>query len=182
MAIRLPVMLAGLLLGWLVYAYGMFHTILPTWSDISDVANCGDSPAARRLAEFGRPPVPDPDANLCKVSSGEWKPTPYGDGPFFAGMFIILGFTLTALYRTRLGYWAAHCLKGNLMTGLTVFGLTMTLLGIHLNFTEGTLTGNWALHCAFYGELGGAVFGLLMWYTVTRLLLQKKAGKLPRLP
>ena len=47
MAIRLPVLLAGLLLGWLVYAYGMFHTIFPTWSEISDVANCGDSPAAK---------------------------------------------------------------------------------------------------------------------------------------
>jgi hypothetical protein len=182
MATRLSVILAGLLLGWLVYAYGMFHTILPAWSDISDVANCGDSPAARRLAEIDRPAVPDPDANLCNVSSGEWKPTPYGDAPFFAGMFIICGSTVVALYRTRFGYWAARSLKGNLVIGLALFGLPMTLLGIHLNFTEGTLTGDWALHCVFYGELVGAVVGLLMWYTVTRSLLQKNAGKLPRLP
>jgi hypothetical protein len=169
-------------LGWLVYAYGMFHTILPTWSEISDVANCGDTPAARRLAEFGHLPAPDPDAKLCKVSSDEWKPTPYGDGPFFAGMFIIYGSTLAALYRTRLSYWAARSLKGNLMIGLILFGLTMTLLGIHLNFTEGTLTGSWALYCVFYGELAGAVSGLLLWYTFTRPLLQKNAGKLPRSP
>jgi hypothetical protein len=182
MATRLSVLLAGLLLGWLVYAYGMFHTLLPTGSEISDVANCGDSSAARRLAQLGPLPVPDPDAKLCQVSSGEWKPTPYGDGPFFAGMLIIFGSALAALYRTRLGYWAASSLKGNLMAGLTLFGLTMTLLGIHLNFTEGTLTGNWALHCALYGELSGAFFGLLMWYTVIRPLVQRRAKKGPRSP
>ena len=49
--IRVLAVVLGILVGLGVYSYGMFHTLLPTWSNLVDVAHCGVAPGAPYHAE-----------------------------------------------------------------------------------------------------------------------------------
>ena len=60
---------------------------------------------------------------------------------------------------------------------LLLFGVPMLLLGLHLNYVEGTLTVDWALHVAVYTLLITAAFGLFAWYTFVRGLQRRAIAK-----
>jgi hypothetical protein len=57
--------------------------------------------------------------------------------------------------------------------------LAMLLAAVRLAkyFVEGTLTLDWAAHVVPYGLIAGAVFGALMWCTVTRPLLARMQAR-----
>jgi hypothetical protein len=82
-AIRALVVVLGILAGLGVYSYGMFRTLLPTWSNIENVANCGVSPGAPfQVADIAVPGATD--SPLCQVAPGQWTKTPYGNAPWEA--------------------------------------------------------------------------------------------------
>lgn len=165
---RVLVMALGILLGLGVYSYGMFHALLPTWSSIANVANCGISPGAPY--QVVDTTLGHNDSPLCQVAPGQWTKTPFGSGPFFLALAIAFGSALVALHRSSLLKVATSSAGGTVTLFLLTFGIPMVLLGLHLNFIEGTLTVDWAFHVIVYGFLGGAVAGLVMWYAVVRRL------------
>jgi hypothetical protein len=169
---RALVVVAGIVVGLGVYSYGMFHTFLPTWSNIADVANCGVSPGVAyqvvdtKLPNSGNLP-------LCQLASGDWTKTPYGDGPLFLSLAIAFGCTIMAIHRSAFLKMTTRSVKGTVLLFLLLFGIPMLLLGLHLNYVEGTLTLDWALHVAAYTFLLTSVFGLFAWYTLVRGLQYK---------
>jgi len=167
--IRMLVVALGLLVGLGIYSYGMFHTLLPTWSNIADVANCGVSPGAAYQTVDTRVPGSS-DLPLCQVAPGQWTKTPYGNGPFFLALAIAFGFTMVALHRSSFLKAAISSAARTVTLFLLIFGIPMLLLGLQLNFVEGTLTPDWAFHVAVYTLLIGAATGLLMWYILVRPL------------
>jgi hypothetical protein len=169
--IRALVITLGILVGLGIYSYGMFHTLLPTWPNIEDVANCGVPPGATPQADHASTlGGTDP---LCQVAPGQWTKTPYGNAPLFVALAIAFGTTLMALHRSPFLKWASSSALGASTLFLLIFGVPMTLLGLHLNYVEGTLTADWALHVTAYALLIGAAGGLLMWYTLIRGLRAK---------
>ena len=164
--IRLLVIAFGILLGLGVYSYGMFHTLLPTWPSIANVANCGLSPGTpyqvvdTTLGQY--------DSPLCQVAPGQWIKTPFGNGPFFLALTLAFASIMVALLRGSLLKVATSSAMSTVTLFVLLFGIPMVLLGLHLNFIEGTLTVDWALHVIVYGLLVGAAMGLLMWYTLIR--------------
>jgi hypothetical protein len=170
--IRLLILVVGILVALGVYSYGMFHTLLPEWSNIDDVANCGVSHGAPYQAvdttTFGAG-----DSPLCKVGPGQWTKTPYGDAPLFFALALAFGSAMVALHRSQFLRWATSSAHGTVALFVLIFGIPMTLLGLHLNFVEGTLTLDWALHVSAYALLIGAGAGLFAWYTLVRRLRTK---------
>ena len=170
--IRGLLVVLGMLVALGVYSYGMFHTFLPSWSNIADVANCGVPPGSSYQA------VDTKLSNsrvlpLCQVASGEWVKTPYGDGPLFLALAIAFACTMVAIHRSAFLKMTTRSAKGTIFLFLLLFGIPMLLLGLHLNFVEGTLTVDWALHVALYTFLITAVTGLFAWYTFFRGLQYK---------
>jgi hypothetical protein len=170
--IRALVVVFGILVGLGIYSYGMFHTLLPAWSNIDDVANCGVSHGAPYQAG-DTTTLGVADSPLCEVAPGRWTKTPYGDAPLFLALAIAFGSALVALHRSPFLKWATSSARGTVALFLLIFGIPMTLLGLHLNFVEGTLTLDWALHVTVYALLIGAGTGLLTWYTLIRRLRAK---------
>jgi membrane associated rhomboid family serine protease len=110
------------------------------------------------------------DLPLCQVAPGQWTKTPYGNGPFFLALAIAFGSTMVALHRSSFLKVAISSPARTVTLFLLIFGIPMLLLGLHLNFVEGTLTLDWAFHVAVYTLLIGAATGLLMWYFLVRPL------------
>jgi hypothetical protein len=169
--IRVLVLVLGILVGLGVYSYGMFHTLLPSWSNLANVGNCGVSPGAPYQLVDTR--LGHNDSPLCQVAPGQWTKTPYRNGPFFLALAIAFGSTMVALHRSALLKLATSSAPGTVSLFLLIFGIPMVLLGLHLNFIEGTLTADWAAHVVVYGLVGGAVMGFIMWYILVRPLRAK---------
>ena len=167
--IRVLVVVLGIVVGWGVYSYGMFRTLLPTWSNITDVANCGVSPDTAYQAVDTRMPGSS-DLSLCQVAPGRWTETPYGNGPFFLALAIAFSSTMLALHRSSFLKLAISSAAGTVTLLLLIFGIPMLLLGLQLNFVEGTLTLDWAFHVAVYTLLIGVATGLVTWYILVRPL------------
>ena len=171
--IRVLAVVLGILVGLGVYSYGMFHTLLPAWSNIADVMNCGVPPGDQYqlydTKALGQSALP-----LCQVAPGRWTRTPYGNGPLFLGLAIAFGSASIALHRSRFLKWATRSARGTVALVLVYFGLPMMALGLHLNFVEGTLTLDWAFHVAAYTLLIGAIAGVLTWYVLVRTLRARR--------
>jgi hypothetical protein len=167
--IRILVVVLGIVVGLGAYSYGMFHTLLPTWANITDVANCGVSPGTAYQAVDVRAPGSN-NLPLCEVAPGRWTKTPYGNGPLFIALAIAFGSAMVALHRSSFLKWAIGSASGTVAFFLLIFGIPMMLFGLHVNFVEGTLTVDWAFHVAVYTLLVGAATGLLMWYILVRPL------------
>jgi hypothetical protein len=170
------VVVIGILVGLGVYSYGMFHTFLPSWSNIADVANCGVPPGAAYQAVDTKLPGAG-GLPLCQVAPGEWVKTPYGDGPLFLALVIAFGCTMAAIHRSTFLKVATRSAKGTVFLFLLIFGIPMLLLGFHLNYVEGTLTLDWAIHVAMYSLLGAAAFGTFAWYTFVRGLRREVSAR-----
>lgn len=171
MLVRVCVVLVGLLVGMGVYSYGMFHTLRPTGSDFSRVANCAQSSASKTE----EPLVPDSDSILCQIAPGKWIKSPYGNAPFFFAIAIVFGSALVALTRSAFVTWACGSALRFVALSVLLWGTPMTLLGLQENFVEGTLTLDWAVHVVIYSELIAAAGGVFVWYVVIwPLVLQRR--------
>ena len=178
-AIRWIVAVLGLLIGLCVYTYGMFHTLIPTWPDITAVANCDNVPGIRTYdAVSATSNIEEQDSTLCQVTPGKWKKSAYGSRPFFLALAIALVSVLVALHRSPVLLRATRSVWGCVTLCLILFGTPMTLLGLHLNYIEGTLTPDWALHVVLYAEAIGALVGLPMWYAVVQPAQARRARRL----
>lgn len=175
---RVLVIAFGLVVGLGAYSYGMFHTLRPTASDLMNVAHCGQHASAGGGGGVGnRADADGEESILCYSPARIWVRTPYSDGPIFLALAILFGSTLVGLHKSRFLKWAAKSSSGHQALGQLFFGIPMTLLFLHLNFVEGTLTADWAAHVIAYGLVGGAVMGLILWYAVTRPLLAGMAAR-----
>lgn len=170
--IRVLVALIGILVGWSVYAYGMFHTLQPTRAHFANVANCGVSP------DIGRNTRPitlgDEGGTLCQVTPGKWTKSPYNNGPFSLGLaiaFLTVLFALAPFLR-----WATGSIWRFGVLGLLLWGIPMTLLGRQMNFVEGTLTPHWALRVVIYSELITAIGSVIAYPVLRRSLLRRSRG------
>jgi hypothetical protein len=174
--IRLLVVALGILFGLGIYSYGMFHTLLPAWSNFVNVANCGVIKGAT-YAAVDTTVSGATDLPLCQVEPGRWTITPYGDAPMFFALAMAFLSTMIALHRSTFLRWAISSARGTILLFSIVFGIPMTLLGLHLNFVEGTLTLDWAIHVVLYTLLISAASGLVAWYTMIRRLRNKVATR-----
>lgn len=77
--------------------------------------------------------------------------------------------------------WASSSLAGNVTLCEVLFAIPLTALFIVLNYSQGTLTVQWALHIAIDTAAIGAVLGAVTWFTVTLPLLKRKAKVRPAL-
>lgn len=134
---RVLLLIAGILFAGTFYSYSMFHSIIPTTVAISKVAMCRENG-----------PPDDPDPILCLDASGNWKPVPYKAWPMYAAIAILVASAAPLLVQSGYMKWASSSLKGHLTLWPFAFGIPMALLGLHLNFIEGTLTANWAAQCS----------------------------------
>jgi hypothetical protein len=173
---RLLIVVLGMLLGLGFYSFGMFHTLLPAWSNIADVADCGVLKDAAYEA-VDTTVSGATDLPLCQVEPGRWKITPYRDAPVFFALAIVFLSSMIAIHSSPFLKWAVSSARGTIVLSLFVFGIPMMLLGLHLNFVEGTLTLDWAMHIVLYTLLISAGFGLLAWYAMIRRLRNNVATK-----
>jgi hypothetical protein len=174
--VRSLIIILGTLLGLAIYSYGMFHTLFPTWSNIVDVADCGLLKGAAYEA-VDTTVAGATDSPLCQVEQGRWTITPYGDTPLFFALAMAFLSAMIALHRSPFLKWAIRSARGTIFLFLVVFGIPMTLLGLHLNYVEGTLTWDWAIHVVLYTLSISAAFGVFAWYTMIRRLRDKLAAR-----
>ena len=176
--IRALVISFGVFVGLGVYSYGMFNTLRPTVPDLLNVAQCGQhATAGGGGGVVSQADAGDDESILCYSPAHIWVRTPYSDGPIFLALAILFGSALVGLHKSRFLRWAAKSGLGHQALAQLFFGIPMTLLFLHLNFVEGTLTADWAGHVIAYGLVGGAVMGLILWYVVTRPLLAGLAAR-----
>src|SRR6185437_440968 len=175
---RVLVITFGLVVGLGAYSYGMFHTLRPTAADLLNVAHCGQHATAGGGGGVEHQAVAgDEESISCYSPAHVWVRTSYSDGPIFLALAILFGSTLVGLHKSRFLKWAAKSSLGHQALGQLFFGIPMTLLFLHLNFVEGTLTAEWAGHVIAYGLVGGAVMGLILWSALTRPLLARVAAR-----
>jgi hypothetical protein len=158
--------ITGILIAGAVYSYGMFHSIIPTRLAISNVAMCRENAAPD-----------DADPFLCLEASGSWKPIAHNGLPVYAAIAILMVSAAPLLTRSGFKKWAVSSLKGQLTFWPPVFGIPMILLGLHLNFIEGTLSTDWAAHVVLYGAIISTVLAVPIWYFVTRPLMARRKKK-----
>jgi len=155
--------MAGALFAGAVYSYSMFHSIVPNRAAIDHVANCRDNAA-----------VADSDPFLCLDRSGTWKPVPYSSLPVCAAIAILLASAAPLLVRSGYLKWAVSSLKGHLTLWPLLFGVPEILLGLHLNFIEGTLTADWAAHVIVYGAIISTVAAVPFWFLISRPFMVRR--------
>jgi len=68
---------------------------------------------------------------------------------------------------SRLMKWASSSLLGHVVLCGTAWAGPMALLGMGLNYYDGTLTVGWALQITLGCILGGMVLGVVLWFTLT---------------
>ena len=159
-------LIAGIVIAGAVYSYSMFHSIVPTRAAINNVATCRENAAPD-----------DADPVLCLEASGSWKPVAYNGLPIYAAIAILMVSAAPLLTRSGFKRWAVSSLKGHLALWPLAFGIPMILLGLHLNFIEGTLTTDWAAHVVLYGAIASTVLALPIWYFVTKPLMARRKKK-----
>ena len=158
-------LIIGILIAGAVYSYSMFHSIIPTRSEIRNVAMCRENAAPD-----------DPDPFLCLDASGSWKRVPYNALPIFAAIAILMVSAAPLLARSGCKKWVSS-LRGHLTLWPLVSGIPMTLLGLHLNFLGGTLTANWAAHVLIYTAIISTIAAVPMWYFLTKPLMARRKKK-----
>jgi hypothetical protein len=146
-----------------VYSYSMFHSIVPTRAAIDNVGSCHEN---------GAPD--DPDPFLCLDASGAWKPVPFNTLPICAAIAILFVSAAPLLARSGYWKWAMASLKGHLTLWPLMFGIPEILLGLHLNFIEGTLTANWAAHVVIYGAIISTVTAVPFWFFFTKPFIVRR--------
>ena len=161
-SLLLPALLliGGILLAGAAYSYNMFHLLIPTGVALENVSSCSENAA------------PDDDnPTMCLTSSGDWKPVPYNSTP--AWILIAILFVSAVPLLARSGYlkWALSSLKGQLTLWPLVLGVPENLLGLHMNFIEGTLTAEGALHKAILGMLVSIVAAIPFWYLIGKPMI-----------
>jgi hypothetical protein len=72
--------------------------------------------------------------------------------------------------------WGFSSLSHQLILFFIVFSVPMFILFVLLNYSEGTLTWDWAVSIALYSLLGGIASGTVMWFTVTLPLIRRRRG------
>jgi hypothetical protein len=159
-------LITGSLIAGAVYSYSMFHSIIPTRVAISNVAMCRENAAPD-----------DADPFFCLDASGSWKPVAYNGLPMYAAIAILMVSAAPLLTRSGFKKWAVSSLKGHLALWPLVFGIPMILLGLHLNFIEGTLTADWAAHVVLYGAIISTILAVPIWYFVTKPLMARRKKK-----
>lgn len=159
-------LIAGILIAGAVYSYSMFHSVIPTRAAINNVAMRRENAAPD-----------DADPFLCLEASGSWKPVAYNGLPIYAAIAILMVSGAPLLTRSGFKKWAVSSLTGHLALWPLVFGIPMILLGLHLNFIEGTLTTDWAAHVVLYGAIASTVLAVPIWYFVTKPLMARRKKK-----
>jgi hypothetical protein len=159
-------LIAGIVIAGAVYSYSMFRSIVPTRAAINNVAMCRENAAPD-----------DADPVLCLEASGSWKPVAYNGLPIYAAIAILMVSAAPLLTRSGFKGWAVSSLKGHFALWPLVFGIPMILLGLHLNFIEGTLTTDWAAHVVLYGAIASTVLAVPIWYFVTKPLMARRKKK-----
>jgi hypothetical protein len=116
----------------------------------------------------------DPDPFLCLDASGAWKPVPFNTLPICAAIAILFVSAAPLLARSGYWKWAMASLKGHLTLWPLMFGIPEILLGLHLNFIEGTLTANWAAHVVIYGAIISTVTAVPFWFFFTKPFIVRR--------
>jgi hypothetical protein len=75
--------------------------------------------------------------------------------------------------------WTCSSLWGHLVFWALIFTFPMCCLGLWLNYTEGTLTLQWAPYIVLYAVLGGFVLGVIIWFTITSPLMSHRRKQSP---
>lgn len=73
--------------------------------------------------------------------------------------------------------WAGSSLIGHIVLYGIVGSIVMSSVLIGLNYSEGTLTFNWALFIVFISTLGGITIGALGWWFITEPMLRQRGIK-----
>jgi peptidoglycan/LPS O-acetylase OafA/YrhL len=82
-----------------------------------------------------------------------------------------------ATARTSLLRRASFSLAGHVALGEMAVGLPLTLLFLYQNYTQGTLTFQWALWVIFLGFVAGLIWAVIFWYTVSRPLIRRRRAR-----
>jgi hypothetical protein len=70
--------------------------------------------------------------------------------------------------------WGASSLVGNIVLSALFFSLPLTVIGLILNYVEGSLTWEWGGYVVFYCVLGGVAGGVILWFAITSPLITRK--------
>jgi hypothetical protein len=159
-------LIAGILIAAAFYSYSMFHLIIPTKAAISNVAMCDENVSPD-----------DPSTFSCFDASGHWKPIPYNASPIIAAIAILMVSAFPLLAQSGVKTWSASPFKGHVTFWSFAFGIPMTLLGLHLNFIEGTLSADWAAHIIFYTALISILLTVPIWYLFTKPMMSRRRKK-----
>ena len=73
--------------------------------------------------------------------------------------------------------WVGSSLLGHIALSELLFSMPLFLLGLSLNYSEGTITVAWSFYIAIVCALGGIIFALLFWYTVSVPLIKRRKDK-----
>jgi hypothetical protein len=72
--------------------------------------------------------------------------------------------------------WGFSSLRRQLILVSVVWSVPFFILGLVLNYSEGTLTWEWAPYLALYSLLSGLAMAVLLWFTVTLPLTRRRNG------
>ncbi len=159
---RTLIVVGGVLVACCFYSYGTFHALIPTKTAVLAVAHC----AAGAPATPGM--IADGGEKYCLDPSGDWRIVQSNDAAIFGALAIALGSTLLAAHGMACTKRLLSSLLGTVLLGSAFFGIPLGLYFLNMNFVEGTLASIWALRVVLYGLIGGALFGLVIWFTVIR--------------
>jgi hypothetical protein len=150
-------LIGGILLGGAAYSYNMFHSLIPTRVALENVSSCRENAAPD-----------DADPTVCLTSSGDWKPVPYDSTPAWISIGILFVLALPFLVQSGYLKWSLSSLKRQLTLWPLVLGVPENLLGLHMNFIEGTLTAEGALHKTILGMIVSIVAAIPFWYLIAK--------------
>jgi hypothetical protein len=77
----------------------------------------------------------------------------------------------------RLFKWGRASLVGTIVVFELFFSIPMSILGLLLNYTEGTLTFAWAIWVLYVGAVAGAVLAVVIRYTILLPYIKKRDDK-----
>ena len=63
--------------------------------------------------------------------------------------------------------------SGFLTFSIVAFGVPMGIWGMWINYNQGTLTPSWAVWCVLVGLVAGAGWGIAVWFTAMKMLIQR---------
>jgi hypothetical protein len=153
-------LIGGIFLAGAAYSYNMFHLLIPTRLALENVSSCRENAAPD-----------DDDPTMCLTSSGGWKPVPYNSTPAWILIAILLGSAVPLLVRSGYLKWALSSLNGQLTLWPLVFGVPENLLGLHMNFIQGTLSAGGALHKMILGMIVSIIAAVPFWYLILKPMI-----------